>query len=176
MHVTALSAADAAPYRALMLEAYVQAADAFTSTAGERESAPLSWWIDRIAAPTGLGQSFGAFEDQELVGTVALEYSAKPKTRHSALVLGMYVRPGSRRGGAGALLMRAAIAAARARSHVLMLRLTVTEGNQPAIRLYESVGFVAWGVEPMAILTPSGYKSKVHMGLRLRSAETAAIG
>lgn len=174
MHVAALTASDANQYRELMLEAYVQAADAFTSTAEEREAEPLSWWVNRIAAPSGLGQSFGAFDGPNLVGTVALEYSAKPKTLHSALVIGMYVKPAARRLGAGTLLMQAAVAAASARPAVRVLRLTVTKGNEPAIRLYESIGFASWGIEPMAISTPSGYKGKVHMSMQLPCAAPGA--
>lgn len=167
VHVRALTAADAPRYRELMLEAYVQAADAFTSTAEERLAEPLSWWIDRIAAPSGLGQSFGAFQDEGLVGTVALEHSAKPKTRHSALVVGMYVTSAARRLGCASRLMRTLIDAALAKPGLRQLRLTVTEGNEPAIHLYTSLGFSAWGTEPMAIRTPSGYRGKVHMSLQL---------
>lgn len=167
LDLRALTAADALPYRELMLEAYVQAADAFTSTADERAREPLSWWAQRIASEAGQTQCFGAFEAGRLVGSVALEYCAKPKTRHSALVLGMYVRPDHRRRGAAAALMQAAIAAARARPGLRVLRLTVTQGNEAAIRLYESLGFSAWGIEPSAILTPSGYRAKVHMALDL---------
>jgi RimJ/RimL family protein N-acetyltransferase len=174
MRITALAPADASQYRELMLEAYVLAADAFTSTAEEREVEPLSWWVNRIAAPSGLSQSFGAFQEQQLVGTVALEYSAKPKTRHSALVIGMYVRPSARGQGVGAQLMHALVAAASARPELLQLRLTVTEGNEPGIRLYRSIGFTAWGTEPMAIRTPSGYKGKVHMSMQLRGENAAA--
>jgi ribosomal protein S18 acetylase RimI-like enzyme len=173
MHVAALTASDALQYRELMLEAYVQAADAFTSTAEERAAEPLSWWVNRIAAPSGLGQSFGVFQGSQLVGTVALEFSAKPKTQHSALVIGMYVKPQARRTGAAKLLMQAAVAAARARTGILVLRLTVTEGNAPALRLYESVGFTAWGTEPQAIHTPAGYKGKVQMSMPLARANAA---
>lgn len=134
----------------------------------------MSWWAHRIASVAGLSQAFGAFQSDQLVGTVALEYSAKPKTRHSALVIGLYVKPVARRLGAGALLMRAAIAAAQIKPGVRVLRLTVTEGNEAAIRQYESVGFSAWGVERMAILVPSGYKSKVHMSLQLAGTRKAA--
>lgn len=73
MHIAPLAAQDAPLYRELMLEAYVQAADAFTSTAEERAREPLSWWADRIAPASGLGQSFGAFQAGQLVGSVALE-------------------------------------------------------------------------------------------------------
>jgi len=55
-----------------------------------------------------------------------------------------------------------------------MLTLTVTEGNEPAVNLYSAAGFQAFGVEPMAILTPSGFKAKVHMWLPLVPAVTAA--
>jgi ribosomal protein S18 acetylase RimI-like enzyme len=174
MHVAPLTASDASQYRELMLEAYVQAADAFTSTVEERAKEPLAWWVNRIASPSGLTQSFGAFDAEQLAGTVALEYSAKPKTRHSALVIGMYVKPFARRLGAGAMLMQAVISAARARPGLRMLRLTVTQGNEAAVRLYESVEFSAWGVEPSVILTPSGYKAKVHMAMQLGGGETAA--
>ena len=42
MRIAPLTASDAPQYRELMLEAYVQAADAFTSTAEERANEPLT--------------------------------------------------------------------------------------------------------------------------------------
>jgi GNAT superfamily N-acetyltransferase len=146
-----------------MLEAYELAADAFTSTAEERAAEPEAFWVKRIADPSGLSAAFGAFEDQELIGTVALEFAAKPKTKHKALVIGMYVMPGARSTGAGRALLAAAIEHASAIESLLLLTLTVTEGNAPAINLYRSVGFQEYGIEPMAILTPSGFKGKVLM-------------
>jgi ribosomal protein S18 acetylase RimI-like enzyme len=165
LRIARLVAADAPQYRELMLEAYELAADAFTSTAEERSREPLSWWERRIGNADGLSESFGAFDGASLVGTVAVEYSAKPKTQHTALVIGMYVRPAFRGAGAARALLQAALAAAIARPALLGLRLTVTEGNTAAIGLYESLGFTAWGTEPLAILTPTGFKGKVHMSL-----------
>jgi len=163
MHVALLKPSDAANYRRLMLEAYERAADAFTSTAQERAREPDAFWVERISDPAGLSAAFGAFERDDLVGTVALEFSAKPKTRHKALVIGMYVSPESRGGGAGRALLAAAIDYAEAREGILRMSLTVTEDNAPAVNLYRSAGFEAFGVEPMAILTPGGFKNKVHM-------------
>ena len=163
MLIRFLTASDALPYRELMLEAYVQAADAFTSTAGERATEPESWGVKRIAHPHGLSAAFGEVEDTETLGTVALEYSAKTKTKHSALLIGMYVREQARGIGIGKSLLAAAIEHVRARQGTEVITLTVTEGNEPDIRLYEAAGFQAWGTEPMAIATPGGYKGKVHM-------------
>ena len=172
MRIALLQPADVQQYRALMLEAYELAADAFTSTEEERAAEPTSYWVKRIADPSGLSAAFGAFDGQKLIGTVALEFSAKPKTKHKALVIGMYVAPAARGAGAGRDLLSAALAFARAREGVLRLTLTVTEGNASAVKLYSAAGFQAFGVEPMAILTPSGFKGKVHMGLSLSAALT----
>jgi GNAT superfamily N-acetyltransferase len=174
MHITTLTSAEVVAYRTLMLEAYEQAPDAFTTTAAEREAEPDSWWVKRIGSAAGLATSFGAWQGGSLVGTVALEYSAKPKTRHSALVLGMYVQPEQRGKGIGLALLNAAIAAASARPEVLVLTLTLTEGNAPALRLYQSAGFAAWGTQPQAIRTNTGLKGKVHMSLALSKPHAPA--
>jgi ribosomal protein S18 acetylase RimI-like enzyme len=44
-----------------------------------------------------------------------------------------------------------------------VVTLTVTEGNEHAIALYESLGFKRFGVEPLAIAVQDGFKAKVHM-------------
>ncbi|WP_439607000.1 GNAT family N-acetyltransferase [Hydrogenophaga sp.] len=163
MHVALLQPSDAPRYRLLMLEAYELATDAFTSTAEERVAEPESFWVRRIADPSGMSMAFGAFAGQELVGTVALEFSAKPKTRHKAHVIGMYVVPRARGTGAGRALIEACIRYASGKEGILVLNLTVTEGNAPAVGLYQSAGFVAFGTEPMAVSTPGGFRAKVHM-------------
>jgi GNAT superfamily N-acetyltransferase len=174
MNVAILNGANASAYRALMLEAYEQAPDAFTSTAAERRAEPDAWWVRRIGSADGLATSFGAWREGRLVGTVALEYSAKPKTRHSALVIGLYVQPSQRGHGVGLALMKAAVAAASSRPEILALNLTLTEGNLPALRLYGSVGFVTWGMQPWAIRTDTGLKAKVHMALAILRSDAAA--
>lgn len=173
MPIARLTAADAPRYRALMLHAYEAAADAFTSTPLERAAEPEAWWVARIADPKGLSQSFRAFVDQDLVGTVTVEFSAKPKTRHKALVIGMFVCESHRGQGLARALMQDALGAARARPEVQVVMLTATEGNRPAVALYESIGFQTFGVEPMAIATPQGFKRKLHMWLALRPESTA---
>jgi ribosomal protein S18 acetylase RimI-like enzyme len=163
VRVARLTAEHAAPYRDLMLHGYQHAPDAFTSTPEERADLPLSWWARRIADPQGLGVAFGAFVDDRLIGTVAVEFSAKPKTRHKALLIGMYVLDACRSRGIGRQLVSAALACAEANPGITVVTLTVTEGNAPAIALYEAAGFRTFGVEPMAIRTPDGYRAKVHM-------------
>ncbi len=157
-----------------MLHAYSAAADAFTSTAEERALEPESWWVSRIADSKGLSQAFGAFHQDELIGTVTVEFASKPKTKHKAHIIGMFVHERARGLGAGKALLREALAAAQARLGIQIVTLTVTEGNTPAIRLYEAQGFKAFGTEPMAIATPEGFKGKVHMWLQFAQPPTEA--
>ncbi len=174
MLVAALTVDDVLPYRALMLEAYAGEPDAFTSTSQERAAEPESWWVRRVADPNAMSVVFGAFHGRDLMGTVALEFSAKPKTRHKAHLIGMYVKPGARGAGAGRSLASAALGYLKGRSEIASVVLTVTQGNESAIRLYRALGFSEFGTEPMAICTSSGYKAKVHMWLPLSNARTAA--
>lgn len=168
LQIRTLTAADAGRYRELMLEAYTLAADAFTSTAQDRAREPDTWWVSRVADASGLTVSFGAEIEGMLVGTVALEYTSKPKTKHSVLVIGMYVRGSARRLGVGRTLLQTALAHAALRPGVEVVELTVTEGNASAIAMYAATGFQTWGTQPWAIATPSGMKGKVHMSCRLR--------
>ena len=78
MRVVALSTSDAPQYRELMLYAYAAAPDAFTSTPEERSAEPESWWVKRIADPSGQSAAFGAIHEGRLVGTVTIEFSTKP--------------------------------------------------------------------------------------------------
>jgi ribosomal protein S18 acetylase RimI-like enzyme len=169
LRVARLDATHVAPYRAFMLRAYAEAPDAFTSTPEERAREPESWWAKRVADATGSSVAFGCFDGAELIGTVAVEFSSKPKTRHKAHLIGMFVAPEARGRGAARMLVDAALAHCRVRGGITSITLTVTDGNEPAIALYRNAGFDTFGVEPMALRTPDGYLSKVHMQLTLEA-------
>jgi ribosomal protein S18 acetylase RimI-like enzyme len=158
-----LAASHVKPYRDLMLRAYADRPDAFTATPEERAQSPDSWWLKRIADPEGLGIAFGHFSDEAMVGTVALEFSSRPKTMHKVLLIGMYVVPEARGRGIGKTLLDTAIEYCRSLETVTSITLTVTEGNAAAVALYRNAGFREFGVEPMAIRTADGYASRVHM-------------
>ncbi|TFV96563.1 GNAT family N-acetyltransferase, partial [Oxalobacteraceae bacterium OM1] len=125
---------------------------------------PLSWWEARMQPGDDASEMvFGAFDGERLVGVAGLSFEAREKLRHKAHLFGMFVHAEARQAGAGRQLVRAVQDAARARPGVRVLQLTVTEGNVPAVTLYERCGFVAFGVEPMAVCSGGLFFGKVHM-------------
>lgn len=164
MRIRRLTPAHAAEYRALMLRAYGEEPDTFTSTVSEREPLPLDWWTSRVSDdPDPTEMVFGAFVRGRLVGVAGLRYERRPRTRHKATLFGTYVLPTFRGQGIARALVEAALEQARSTPGVRVVQLTVTESNAPALRLYESCGFVPFGTEPLAIRVGERFVSKVHM-------------
>jgi RimJ/RimL family protein N-acetyltransferase len=161
-------------YRALMLEAYRIEPDAFTSTHAERAAQPAGWWAWRLApGDDGDERVFGAWRDGALVGAVGWQRNRRERTAHKALLFGMYVDAAARRCGAGRALAAAVLADAAATPGLLLVQLTVSAGNEPARRLYQSLGFEAFGVEPMATRHGERFVDKVHMWRALDPAAGA---
>jgi ribosomal protein S18 acetylase RimI-like enzyme len=174
MVIERLSPRHAAEYRALMLEAHAAHPDAFTSTVAEREKRSPAWWKARLSAgPDAARLVLGAFEGSTLIGAVGLSFERREKARHKATLFGMYVRPPWRGRGIGRQLVLSALAHASERPGVTVIQLTVTEGNAHAVALYESCGFIRFGVEPMAIAAGSEYLAKVYMWRRIEPRDKA---
>lgn len=168
VYVRRLVPDDAPAHRALMLEAFAHHPEAFTSTAAERAALPLAWWQARLA-PASHEALFGAYDGERLAGCVGLALEQRARTRHKALLFGMYVAPDYRARGVGGRLVDAALAQARATAGVELVQLTVTERNAAALELYRSRGFVEWGVEPRAVTLDGGHVAKLHLWCDLRA-------
>ena len=164
MRLTRLAPEHAADYRAFMLHAYAQHADAFTSSAGERALLPLTWWQARLTPAIDAEEIvFGALLGTTLVGAAGLSFEKREKARHKATLFGMAVADHAQGCGLGRQLVAMVLDHARAREGVSVVQLTVTEGNHAAEALYRRCGFVPFGVEPMAVRVGESYVSKVHM-------------
>jgi ribosomal protein S18 acetylase RimI-like enzyme len=105
----------------------------------------------------------GAFVDSTLAGVAGVSFEPREKARHKATLFGMYVPPASRQHGIGRQLVLAALAQAQAREGVILVQLTLTQGNLAAQSLYEQCGFVPFGLEPLAVAVDTGFVSKIHM-------------
>lgn len=167
MELRPLRAADAPLYQPVRLRALREHPEAFG--AAEAEEAALT--PEQVAQQLGDGLSasvtFGALEGGALLGMLALARFGRAKTRHKALLSGMFVVPERRGQGLGQALLAAAIAGARATAGLEDLTLAVTVGNAAARRLYLDAGFVPYGVEPRYIKLGEMYYDIEWLILRL---------
>ncbi len=151
-----LSAAHAPDYRTIRLAALRDAPDAFGSSYDVEAARPLAAFAQQLEATT----VFGAYIDGRIVGMAGIKQMEGAKTRHKGLLWGMYVAPAARRGGVGAALLDAALAAANAMDGIEQVTLAMIDGNDAARAFYERCGFVAYGVEPRALKGANGYSDE----------------
>jgi ribosomal protein S18 acetylase RimI-like enzyme len=156
-----LLSSDAALYRDIRLEGLHRSPEAFGSTFERENAQSLAWFSERL----GNSDMFGAFQGAEIVGTAGILFAAGTKEVHKGRLVGMYVRPNSRRAGIGRRLIEAIIGFARPR--IELIQLSVVSENHEARRLYASLGFVEYGLERKALKQDGRYYDEVHMAKEL---------
>jgi len=164
-----LAQRDAAYYRALRLRGLREHPEAFTSSVEEEEPKPMAWTEQRLAPNAERPHDFflGAFVDGRLLGVAGLMGRYRPKERHNATLVGMYVAPELAGRGAGLALVRGLVQRAARFPGLEQIDLTVTAGNDRAQGLYARCGFTVVGILPRAIKVQGAYHDKVQMLLRL---------
>jgi ribosomal protein S18 acetylase RimI-like enzyme len=157
IEVRRLLPADAAPYRDIRLAGLRLSPEAFGSTFERENAQTLEWFAERL----GHSDMFGAFHGAEIVGTAGILFASGTKEEHKGQLVGMYVRPSSRRAGVGRRLVETIIEFARGR--IELIQLSVVADNHEARRLYASLGFVEFGLEKKALKQDGRYYDEVHM-------------
>jgi GNAT superfamily N-acetyltransferase len=141
---------DAPAVRALRREALEAHPLAFGAAPDEDRLRTLEGAAEALG-PADDRAVYGAFADGRLVGMAGLLREPRAKSRHMAIVWGMYVAPSFRGRGAGRRLLEAAITHARGWEGVVVVELSVTDDAPGALALYASAGFRAWGREPRSL-------------------------
>jgi GNAT superfamily N-acetyltransferase len=119
-----------------------------------RDAADAFWQDSLASAERGERIVFGAFDGDELIGTVTLVLGLPPNQPHRAEIAKMMTRLSHRHRGVATALLHAAEQAAIERGRwLLVLDTAVDEG---ASGLYERVGFKLSGIIPDYALRPQG--------------------
>ena len=166
MHIRRLNSHDAPAYQAIRLAGLQEAPLAFAASYEEEKDLLIAILEGRLAVKADRG-SFGAFEHEVLVGVVTLGREDRLKLAHKAFIWGMYVAPVARGRGAGRALLTEALALGRSLPEIRQINLSVTAGNVAAIRLYESLGFKPFGLEPKALMVDGELHDEILMCLDL---------
>ncbi|MEQ9206276.1 MAG: GNAT family protein [Phycisphaerales bacterium] len=102
-----------------------------------------------------------------IVSVVGVRRERKAKYRHRATIWGVYTTPRMRGRGLARLAMNRAMEIARSWDGVDVLQLGVSSNAPAAKGLYESMGFVEWGVEPDCVRVDGAAYDEHHMSMRL---------
>ena len=152
-----LHAEDAALLRTFRLESFKHFPLAF-ATSWEEESSitesQLQSWIQRNTI-------YGAFIDEQLVGSVGFFQQDCLKEAHRGTLFGMGVLPEYQRRGIGGSLMSSLLKDAKEK--VLQISLSVESSNQEAVRFYQRHGFKIYSTEPRSLKMDDRFYDKYLM-------------
>ena len=135
---------DAASFKAIRLEALTANPELLRSTLELEDKLDLTWFASRLED----AHVAGAFRGGELVGTAGFSVQQGAPNAHKGRLFSMYVRPDLRNVGIGRRLLSAVLDVAR--ENVELIQLSVVSENPAARRLYESAGFLQFGLERKA--------------------------
>lgn len=167
-HIRPLQASDAPAYKRLRDEALRCAPASFVTDYASARLRPAQEYVRRFGRPLSGNFFLGAFDPHaQLLGCLGCERALPAQQRHSARLVGMCVAPSAQRQGLGRSLLQHGLAVARRVPGLQQLQLSVTANNAHVVRLYESLGFVAWGCEPCALIVAGQSYDALHMRLIL---------
>jgi ribosomal protein S18 acetylase RimI-like enzyme len=118
------------------------------------DAAHAFWEGSLAAAARGERIVFGAWDGDQLVGTVTLVLDLPPNQPHRAEIAKMMTRVSHRGRGIATALLKAAEAAAKEKGRSLLVLDTATE--EGAAGLYERLGYTRAGEIPDFALKPHG--------------------
>ncbi|NHQ92340.1 GNAT family N-acetyltransferase [Janthinobacterium lividum] len=162
-----LTPADTAAFCALRLRAILDSPSSFSASREDELARTAAEHAQRIADGP-MQRAFGAFDGERLVGFVGLRRESMRQLSHKALLWGVFVDVAQRGRGVARRLVNACIELAETDSAVMQVHLSVNAENNAALRLYESLGFIAYGTEPRSMRVGDLFYDEHHLALLLK--------
>ncbi|WP_430788031.1 N-acetyltransferase family protein [Virgibacillus flavescens] len=167
MEIRLLKASDAESYWELRLEALKQNPEAFATSYEEalKRDNPIGQVVNNLNSKGNY--TFGAFENNSLIGMVTLMEEKHQKLAHRANIFAMYVTPVKQGKGVGDALLKEVIRTSKSIEKCEKLNLTVVKTNEKAKKLYLNAGFQPFGLEERALKIDGIYYDEEYMTLLL---------
>ncbi len=168
MEIRLLKPSDAKSYWDLRLEALELNPEAFATNYAEavKRENPVESVANNLSNKGNF--TYGAFNNEELIGVVTLLQETPLNLRHKANILAMYVSPYVRGIGVGKELLTEAINKAKTIGTIEKINLTVVTTNEKAKKLYIKLGFKVFGMEEKALKINGNYYNEEYFELMLK--------
>jgi len=172
MPIRRLTPTDAPLYSALRREMLADSPWAFAASPGDGAAGDPAVFVHWISQPDHA--ALGILDDDDvaaprLLGAASIYRLPRLKLAHRAYIEGVYITPSARNRGLATALLTAALDLARSWPGITSVGLSVSENSPGAQRVYERVGFKAWGREPGALVTGGRAYDEIHMVAHLNS-------
>jgi len=133
----------------LRLEALTAHPEAFAADVEMTKTRGEKAWLEQITHDTKdqSGVIVIACAGSKLIGMTGIGRGHWPKTRHSAIVWGVYVNPNWRGLHIAEAMLDDGIRWAQTQG-IVVLKLGVITTNEAAIRCYQRAGFIVYGTDP----------------------------
>ncbi len=127
-------------YRDLRLEALRGDPTAFGSSFEDEVNLAEDEWRRRIK-----NTLFAMSDDDAPIGMIVCLFNDRPKTRHIADIVGVYVSADHRGQGVGTRMLNHVLSLIRSEKRIVKVKLAVNPEQRAAVRLYEKAGFLVTG-------------------------------
>jgi GNAT superfamily N-acetyltransferase len=158
-----LTPADAEALWHFRLHALETEPRAFAESADDHRRKPISDFAARLGPEAGHSFVLGAFDRDTLIGMAGFYRNERPKLRHKGLLWGVFVTPGYQSRGVGRGLVVKLLETAAALPDLRQIQLSVGATQPAARRLYFSLGFRTFGIEPAGLCVDGEYIDEEHM-------------